>query len=425
MVDKDSKAKDTSSSFFHQGRLINVEIAKNNSYNLVLQNEKGRIQEVCRVEVFDRSGCRVGDLVRLEVLSNQISIQKLTPCCHNNPLASSYLKNGSSESHYILRLKQRAQILTEIRNFFNGQGFTEVETPLLANSPGLEPHLDAFVTSYIDYQQKEHPYYLPTSPEFAMKRLLATGMEKIYQISKCFRNGGELSRDHQPEFTMIEWYRAYSDYKHIMDDVEHLFTHLLAQLPFVPAAFKDLFKAGWERITVKTAMEKYAGVDIDTDLTRDKLAQAASELDIHITADDNYEDLFFKIFLEKVEAYLGSERPTILYDYPASMSALATVKKDNPLVCERFEVYIKGIELGNAFNELTNFAEHQQRFSEFIEEKKQLGKPLYPIDESFMEAIAMGIPPSGGIAMGIDRMVALLCGESEIAGIIAFPKRFS
>ncbi len=337
----------------------------------------------------------------------------------NNKIFNRYWKDKNQRN----KLIYRQQIIGSIRKFFTQNEFLEVETPLLVKSPGLEPHLNAFKTTYYDLQGKPTDYYLPTSPEFAMKNLLAAGFEKIFQISKCFRNNGELSLHHQPEFTMIEWYRAYEDYNQIMDDVEKLFDYLAKNLSFLSPQIKTLLRQeNWHRMSVHQAFIEYADIDLDKCTSRDDFLKYSHQFQSRITDNDQWDDIFFKIFLDKIEPHLGVEKPTILYDYPYRMAALSTIHPDNPLYCQRFEVYIKSMELGNAFNELTCPITQENRFKQFSQEKQRMKKEIYPIDSEFMDSLRLGIPPSAGIAMGVDRIVALLIGSNKIEDVLILPK---
>ena len=314
-------------------------------------------------------------------------------------------------------LRQRAKIIAGIRRFFDAKGFVEVETPLMVPQPGMEPHLEAFQTVY-----EMRQFYLHTSPEYAMKRLLAGGFERIYQICKVFRDE-PVGRMHAPEFTMIEWYRAYADYTDIMVDTEYLIAGLATDLYGEPVVRTDRCAVDltppWERISVREAMLRYAGVTADPYLeTADFIRQAGHET---VDEDDPPDVAFFKVFLDRVEPHLGVQEPVILYDYPAPMAALAKRKSDAPDLAERFEVYIAGVELCNAFTELNDPDEQRQRLEEEAAQRVREGNPAYPIDERFLAALEYGMPPSGGIALGVDRLVMLLTGASSIGEVMAFP----
>ena len=314
-------------------------------------------------------------------------------------------------------LRKRARVIAGIRHFFDEKGFVEVETPLMVPQPGMEPHLEAFQTTY-----EMRQFYLHTSPEYAMKRLLAAGFERIYQICKVFRHE-PVGRMHTPEFTMIEWYRAYADYTDIMVDTEYLIAELATDLHGEPVVRTDQYAVDltppWERLTVREAMFRYAGIRVDPYLDTAAFIRQAGHSTIG--KDDSPEVAFFKVFLDRVEPHLGKEKPTILYDYPAPMAALAKRKSSAPDLAERFEVYIAGVELCNAFTELNDPDEQRQRLEEEVAQRVREGNPAYPVDECFLAALEYGMPPSGGIALGVDRLVMLLTGASSISEVMAFP----
>ena len=324
--------------------------------------------------------------------------------------------NQNRRSHLV-----RAKVLREIRSFFDQRDFIEVETPLLIRSPGMEPHLCAFETQTESGQK----LYLPTSPEYAMKRLLSEGLERIYQICKSFRDEPN-ARFHNPEFTMLEWYRAYSDYREIACDTERLINYVAQRLNgTTTVSFREHtvdLSVPWERITVREAFAQYTHITADpcgdpaAFLTAAR-SDAAASIDDH----DDFDSAFFKIFLDQIEPNLGTARPAILTDYPVSMAALAKRSADDPGVAERFEVYIAGIELANAFTELNDPDEQRARLEQEVEERKALGAPRYEIDKRFLAALSSGIPPSGGIALGVDRLIMLLSGADHIDDVLAFP----
>ncbi len=314
-------------------------------------------------------------------------------------------------------LRKRAKIIAGIRRFFDAKGFVEVETPLMVPQPGMEPHLEAFQTTY-----EMRQFYLHTSPEYAMKRLLAAGFERIYQICKVFRHE-PVGRMHTPEFTMIEWYRAYADYTDIMVDTEYLIAELATDLYGEPVVRTDQCAVDltppWERLSVREAILRYAGIAADPYSETDAfIRQAGHET---VDKDDPPDVAFFKVFLDRVEPHLGVQKPAILCDYPAPMAALAKRKSSAPDLAERFEVYIAGVELCNAFTELNDPDEQRQRLEEEAVQRVKEGNPAYPIDECFLSALEYGMPPSGGIALGVDRLIMLLTGASSISEVMAFP----
>ena len=324
-------------------------------------------------------------------------------------------------------LIRRFQIIQGIRQFFAGEGFIEIETPSLVSSPGMEPHLDALelFCAYPDGRRIKR--YLHTSPEYCMKKLLGQGWDKIFQICRVFRDG-EIGPTHQIEFTMLEWYRANADYRQIMEDCEKLIgvlTEKVSKMKTINYQGREInLSAPFDRMAVAQAMNLYGGVDIEKNRDPLSLLQEAKAKGYRFDPQEaySYDDAFFKVFLEAVEPRLGNSRPTILYDYPVGMAALARLKPGNPLWAERFELYIAGLELANAFSELNDPKEQRKRFEKEQHLREQLGRPVYPIDEELLNSLAQ-MSPSAGIALGVDRLVMLFCDASTIEEVIAFPIR--
>lgn len=328
-------------------------------------------------------------------------------------------------------LETRMAVIETVRRFFRERGFAEVETPALQVSPGLEPHLTAFETE-LDEPFRDGPtarLYLHTSPEFAMKKLLVAGEPRIFQLARCYRNT-ERSATHHPEFTMLEWYRADAGYGDLMADCEGLLracAEAASATDFVRGARRCDPRAGWEYLTVAEAFARDAGIDLlatapdalapDTEALRDE----ARRIGVYTHPDDQWEDVFFRIFLEKIEPALGVGAPTVLHDYPASMAALARIKPDDARVAERFELLVCGLELANAFGELTDAAEQRRRFEADIARKQALSGRRYPIDEDFLAALEAGMPDSAGIALGLDRLVMLATGAAHIEDVLWAP----
>ena len=365
-------------------------------------------------------GLHAGDIVEMEGVWNAAWFEASTV----RILAPSLSAPGTLSPETRARLKVRARLLSRIRRFFDVRGFTEVETPLLVASPGTEPHLTAFETRYRDGCQDRRLFMHP-SPEHAMKRLLGAGFERIFQICKAFRHeaAGAL---HHPEFTILEWYRAYADYEAIMADSEALVCALATAINGGPRLrYGDLtvdVTPPWERLSVGEAFARYAGVEIGPDEDRDAFIRSAREKGhLSVTREDDYASAYFKVFLDSVEGRLGRHRPTILVDYPAGMAALAKRKPEAPHLAERFEIYIAGVELANGFTELNDPSEQRVRFEAELLERRSNGAAAYPIDEAFLEAMEAGIPPAGGVAVGVDRLLMLLTGAKTIGDVIAFP----
>lgn len=250
-----------------------------------------------------------------------------------------------------------------------------------------------------------------------MKRLLAEGSGPIFQICKVFRNG-EVSPGHNPEFTMLEFYRPQADYHRIMDEVEALVSALANH----SLQENTLNRLPFERLTVRDAVERGTGIDLRKCPDARTLRESADSKGLRVGSGETYDDVFHHIFLQKVEPSLGWERPTFLYEYPASMSSLARLKPGDTTVAERFELYIRGVELANGFSELTDAVEQRKRLLSERELRRQLGRALYPLDEDFIAAVGE-MPPSAGVAIGLDRLLMLLVGATNISQVLLFPAR--
>jgi lysyl-tRNA synthetase class 2 len=330
------------------------------------------------------------------------------------------------------RLAQRGRILDAVRSFFRDRGYVEVDTPALQVSPGLEPHLRALATELHDAGDgRVVRRYLHTSPEYAMKKLLVAGLPRIWQLAHVFRDG-ERSATHHPEFSMLEWYRAGASYRDLMEECAALARSCQQAAGVDALSWRGRTadaRRQWQRISVAEAFGLHCGIDLlatAPDPSRpdaDRLAEAANAIGVAPHAGDDWETLFFRIFLERIEPSLGLGAPTILYDYPASMAALSRRHPDDPRLAERFEVYVCGLELANAFGELTDPAEQRARFLADQERKRALYGDVYPIDEDFLAALEHGLPPCAGIALGFDRLVMLASGADDIEEVLWAPVR--
>ena len=330
------------------------------------------------------------------------------------------------------RLDRRGRILGAIRSFFAARGYVEVDTPALQVSPGLEPHLRAFKTVLHDpCDDRAGERYLHTSPEFAMKKLLVAGVPRIWQLAHVFRDG-ERSAAHHPEFAMLEWYQVGASYHDLMDECAALIgicQNAADAEALVWRGHTADARRGWQRLSVAEAFHEHCGIDLlataPDPLAPDveRLAAAARHLGIAPHPGDDWEALFFRIFLERIEPVLGFGAPTILFDYPLSMAALSRRSLGDPRVVERFEVYVCGLELANAFGELTDAVEQRRRFVADQEKKWALYGETYPIDEDFLAALDHGLPPCAGIALGFDRLVMLATGAEDIEDVLWAPVR--
>lgn len=289
-------------------------------------------------------------------------------------------------------LHLRAQVLQAIRSFFIQRQYLEVDTPVRIPAPAPEAHIDAVATE---------DWFLQTSPELCMKQLLAAGFAKVFQICKCFRSR-ERGRQHLPELTMLEWYKAGGDYTDLMDDCQKLIGVIVEQTN----GNRSLSYQGksihldppWTRMSVEEAFGRYASMG-----PKEALAK----------------NCFEEVMVNEIEPHLGATRPLFLYDYPAELGALARIKPENPMVAERFELYVAGLELCNGFSELTDPVEQRKRFEAEQKIRKSYHKPVYPMPQNFLTALN-DMPAAAGNALGIDRLVMLLADTTEIDDVVAF-----
>ncbi len=295
-------------------------------------------------------------------------------------------------------LHLRARLLRQIREFFFQRGVLEVETPLLAQSCAPERHIVPFTVPV------SPPRYLQASPELAMKRLVAVGYGPLYQITKAFR-AGECGRWHNPEFTLLEWYRPGFNHHDLMAEMDELLQVVLGC-------------ASAERLSYRDAFMAELGVDPFA-VPLQELHQAAARW--MPGADLTRDECLHLLLSHAVEPALGRGSPTFLYDFPASQAALARISPENPQVAERFEVYVEGVELANGFHELTDAHEQRRRFFHEGQEMAAQGLPVSPADERFFAALTAGLPPCAGVALGIDRLLAVLAGVDHLQGVLAFP----
>jgi lysyl-tRNA synthetase class 2 len=289
-------------------------------------------------------------------------------------------------------LRLRAAMFESVRRFFHERDFLEVETPFLIPAPAPEVHIEAVAVG---------DWFLRTSPELCMKRLLAAGYEKIYQIGKCFREGERGGR-HLPEFTMIEWYRANAGYLALMDDCEDLIGVIAGDFGISgfdsPGGGRVMLDKPWERITVGDAFVRYGGMRVSAALEN---------------------NCFDEVLTAEIEPRLGVDVPVFLYDYPCSQAALARLREGTPDIAERFELYIDGMEIANAFTELTDSDEQRRRFAEASRKRQENGNCAYPSPEFFLNELSR-MPPSAGIALGMDRLAMLFAGRKHIDEVVAF-----
>jgi elongation factor P--(R)-beta-lysine ligase len=323
-------------------------------------------------------------------------------------------------------LAARSAIMKVVRTWFDEQGFAEVETGILQVSPGNETHLHAPRTELNSADGARATRYLRTSPEFACKKLLAAGEQKIFELARVFRDR-ECGDLHLPEFTMLEWYRADAAYDAVMADSIAVIARAAQASGIKQFSFRGKIADPFvepERLTVAAAFERYAGIDLLGTITggngdRASLAVAARGR-VRIADDDTWSDIFSKLLVEHVEPRLGQGRLTILFEYPAPEAALARAKPSDPRVAERFEIYACGVELANGFGELTDAREQRLRFTHAMDEKQRRYGERYPLDEDFLDAVAQ-MPRASGVALGFDRLVMLASGAVRIDQVVWTP----
>lgn len=364
----------------------------------------------------------VGDIVELtgRTAGNRdfhvLTVCCLAPCTREFSGGDWFRFHGGKQS-LIRRLEMRSRILSSLRHFFFQRDYIEVETPHLLKHAGSEVHIEQFETTYYS-SQGTIPLYLATSPELYLKRLLGVGLERFYQLGRCFRNG-ERSAHHNPEFTMMEWYQAYASYEDIMDETEALVAHVWTEVigPQSPLWQTVVEERPWRRISVQDAFEQWVGIDIGKHSERDGLYKALQAVGFSSAdAKDTWEDLFNKVLIEKIEPNLSLGGPSFLYDYPNQLGAMSKTKEGDGRWTERVELYLSGIELANGYTELNDPVEQGKRF---VQARTLQGDA--PIDEDFLRSMERAMPPAGGMALGVDRLVMLAAEANSIDEVLPFP----
>ncbi|MDA5536949.1 elongation factor P--(R)-beta-lysine ligase [Yersinia mollaretii] len=309
----------------------------------------------------------------------------------------------------IANLLKRAAIMAEIRRFFADRGVLEVETPTMSQATVTDIHLVPFQTRFVGPGAADGlTLYMMTSPEYHMKRLLAAGSGSIYQLGRSFRNE-EAGRHHNPEFTMLEWYRPHYDMYRLMNEVDDLLQQIL-----------DCNSA--ETLSYQQAFQRHLGID-PLSAEKAQLREAAAKLDLSNVADteEDRDTLLQLLFTVGVEPHIGRDKPAFVYHFPASQASLAVISTEDHRVAERFEVYFKGIELANGFHELTDGDEQLQRFEQDNRSRAKRGLPQHPIDMNLIAALKHGLPDCSGVALGVDRLVMLALNAERLSDVIAFP----
>ena len=327
------------------------------------------------------------------------------------------------------KLLARETVIDAIRSYLKSQGMREVFTPVLVPIPSIEPNLDVFETTLTTSKGASHRAFLTMSPEYAIKKILSGGVGSVFEITRAFRNNEEVSATHNPEFTMLEWYRVEADYTHIMRDFEQLFISVVSAVnPDVDLAkwvYQDEtynLSTPWPRWSVAEAFYTSCGINADTLLDEKDLLAAAKQKGYTVEETTTWEEIFYQLIFNEIEpAMKKTGQPVFLYDYPASQASLSRKKADDPRFAERFEVFLAGMELGNCFSELLDETEQRARFEADYKARQEAGKTLYPLDEDLLLALKSGLPTVSGIAVGVDRLVMLATNAATIAETLFFP----
>jgi len=303
-------------------------------------------------------------------------------------------------------LKKRAQLIQHIRAFFYKRNVMEVETPLLCQHTVTDPHIESFQSEF-NFSPLSQTYFLQTSPEYAMKRLVSAGSGAIFQICKAFRNG-EVGSQHNPEFSILEWYRPGFTHHDLMQEVDALFQHVLHTQPADQCRYRDLFLTHLQ----------FDPFTIEKNALQQQVQTHCPGIDTHSLSHD---DALTILLTHCIEPHLGRDKPIFIYDYPASQCALATLRHEKTHdVAQRFELYYKGKECANGFHELTNAAEQQQRFEKNQQQRQANNQFIPAIDSRFIDALQAGLPACAGVAVGIDRLMMLALSTNDINDVISF-----
>lgn len=373
------------------------------------------------------SELQIGDLVAFRANGDQIlSLQRLT----KNSFAQNSLEGQMPVQANFQYLRMWSEFQMVVRTWFHQQDFLEVQTPYLVDCPGTEPYLDLFSTEIILGHSKQKKY-LPTSPELHLKKLLSAGLRNIFEIKTCFRNS-EFSNRHQPEFLMLEWYRAYDHIHTIKQDLQNLIRYLCdypwsfaKELPVehefligLKSAQKSLHQ-GFVSLSMSELWEQQFGFKLKPDTSLQDLMDLAKSQNIYYQANDQFDDLFNRIFVDRVESKILPDQMIFLEKYPPSQAALARLTEDG--WGDRFEFYFAGLEIANAFHELNDPQVQRIRFQEDLSLKATIKKEVPPLDQQFLDSLDYGMPPSGGIALGLERLCMAIFGVKDIRSLRAFP----
>jgi lysyl-tRNA synthetase class 2 len=317
----------------------------------------------------------------------------------------------------------RSRIMKSIREFFELNDFIEVEVPILTPYPTLDSNIVSMETIIKDDSGNSHTLFLHTSPEHCMKKLISAGAEKIFFLGKVFRNQ-ELTNLHNPEFTLLEWYRINSNYKDIQKDTQNLVCYIAKNIFSTDQinyqGSKILLNSSWEYMTIRNLFKEKVGIDLDHCQDTESLKNSLAKLNINFLPEDDWETLFFRLFIERIESDIGFSQPTFVMDYPYRMALMAQKKAGTTNWVERTELYIAGIELANGYSELIDPDELLKRFIKEQAKKKEEGYD-YHIDEDLILALKSGMPSSAGIAFGVDRLIMLFTNQTHIKNVLFFP----
>lgn len=334
------------------------------------------------------------------------------PAWRNRPRDQGFQLRWSSEN-----AKRWAEFVSATRAYFDSREFQEARTPTLVPSPGTEPFLDPFRTTTV-FGSRHRGMFLPTSPEFHLKKLLVGGFTRIYELKDCFRND-EGGGHHQPEFLMLEWYRAYANLEAIAVDVDDLIQTLASVLG---APLDAPVPPRLTHTTIRELFETYLDFDLRPETPKEALLDLAAAHAVPVDSSDGWDDVYFRIFLSCIEPEMAkSPNLWLVRDYPPSQAALARIGPSG--WADRFEIYWRGLEIANAFHELNDPEANVARFEKDRRERVRLGKDPVPADEELIRALYEGMPPSGGIALGMDRLYMAMFGVERIENTRAFPYR--
>jgi len=318
--------------------------------------------------------------------------------------------------------KKRAELMQAVRSFFIHRGYLEIDPPIASPWPSLDSNIDSVKVKIHDMNGNPSELFLHTSPEHAMKKLLAAGSGDIFFLGKVFRDS-EITDLHNPEFTMAEWYKNGASYNEIMDETEDLIIYcaerVTGSLNISYQGESIDLSSPWGRISVKELFDDKAGIDIDKCMSLNSIREAAAKTSVFFKDDDDWDTIFFRIFMEKIEPELGFKRPCFVTDYPAKNPLMAKLKDSDPNYVERAELFIAGIELANGYTELTDGNELLKRFRK----EQELRPDNLPIDTDLIKALNTGMPECSGIALGIDRLLMLLLDKKSINDVILFPTK--